>query len=89
MPERKGALHAPPPAAPDETSHDETLIAQPDPGPIVAGPRESAAAASRPEHALDGRYLHYEENPAPWWVGLMWVAFFLFSAVYLVVGLVG
>ncbi len=84
MPERKGSLSTVPQAAPAETPGP-----QPDPGPIVAKPRDSAAAASRPEQALDERYLVYEPNHAPWWVGLMWAAFFIFSAVYLVVSLTG
>lgn len=85
MPERKGSLTVVPPAAPGATPGP-----QPDPGPIVAGPRESAAAASRPEQTLDdARYLLYEPNPAPWWIGLLWAAFFVFAAVYLVANLAG
>lgn len=56
-------------------------------GPIVALPSESAATASRPDQALDERYHAYESNPAPWWIGLAWIAFLVFGAAYLIVNL--
>jgi hypothetical protein len=37
---------------------------------------------------LDDERVHvYESNPAPWWIGLLWVAFLLFGATYLIVNL--
>jgi len=56
-------------------------------GPIIVAPGESAAAASRPEQVLDEEYHIYESNPAPWWVGLLWVAFLVFGAAYLIINL--
>lgn len=57
-------------------------------GPIVAGPAESAASASHPDQILDDRYQSYESNPAPWWIGLLWIAFLVFGAAYLIVNLI-
>jgi len=57
-------------------------------GPIVAVPGESPAAASRPDQPLEDERWHiYESNPAPWWIGLLWLAFFVFAVVYLIVNL--
>jgi hypothetical protein len=57
-------------------------------GPIVAPPGESAAAASHPDQPLEGERWHiYESNPAPWWIGLLWLAFFVFAVFYLIVNL--
>jgi hypothetical protein len=56
-------------------------------GPIIALPSESAAAASRPDQPLDERYHAYEANPAPWWIGLVWIVFLVFGASYLIVNL--
>jgi hypothetical protein len=57
-------------------------------GPILAPPGGPPAAANRPESGLDDERVHvYESNPAPWWIGLLWVSFFLFGAIYLVVNL--
>lgn len=63
----------------------------PPPGttPILAPAGESPAAASRPETTLDERWHVYEANPAPWWVALVWLAFFAFGVTYLVGSLVG
>ncbi len=56
--------------------------------PILAPRGASPAAASRPDAPLeDGRWHVYEANPAPWWIGLMWLAFFGFAIVYLIVNL--
>jgi len=57
-------------------------------GPIVASPAESAASASRPENFLDDRYQTYESNPAPWWIGVIWLGFLAFGALYLIVNLI-
>jgi len=66
--------------------------AEPPPGaaaPIVAPAGESPAAASRPDTALDERWHGYEANPAPWWIALVWLAFFAFGVAYLVRNLLG
>lgn len=57
-------------------------------GPIIAAPTESAASASHPEQILDDRYQAYESNPAPWWIGFLWLAFLAFGAAYLIVNLI-
>lgn len=58
-------------------------------GPIVAAPGESAATASRPDQVLEGdRYQTYESNPAPWWIGLMWICYLVFGAAYLIINLI-
>jgi hypothetical protein len=77
-------------AAPPEHARPDPKAAPPLPavGPIIAAPGESAATASRPDQPLDDeRYHIYQSNPAPWWVGLGWVAFLLFGATYLIVNL--
>lgn len=55
--------------------------------PIVAPPGASAALASRPDQELDHRHHAYEANPAPWWIGAMWIVFLVGGAVYLVLNL--
>ncbi|MEW6268702.1 MAG: hypothetical protein AB1689_05320 [Thermodesulfobacteriota bacterium] len=81
----------PRPGGPGEPAGREPHAAPappPDLGPIVAAPGESAAAASRPDQPLDdARYHIYEANPAPWWIGLGWIAFLVFGAIYLIVNL--
>ena len=72
---RKEGAHAPPPSA------------TPSLGAIIASPGEGAAAASRPDQLLDGGYNSYESNPAPWWIGLLWVSFLIFGAAYLIFNL--
>lgn len=57
-------------------------------GPVLAPLGASAAEASRPETQLDERYHIYESNPAPWWIGLLWVAYLIFGVVYLIVNLI-
>jgi len=58
-------------------------------GPILAPRGESPAVASRPDNGLErGGYHIYESNPAPWWVGLAWAAFFVFAVTYLIVNLI-
>lgn len=58
-------------------------------GPILAPRGESPAVASRPDNGLErGGYHIYESNPAPWWVGLVWAAFFVFAVTYLIVNLI-
>jgi hypothetical protein len=62
----------------------------PGPGPLVAPPGASPAAASRPDAPLeDGRYHIYEANPVPWWVALVWLGFFAFAIAYLITSLLG
>jgi len=57
--------------------------------PIVAPRGESPATASDPHTVLeDATYHIYEANPAPWWIGLLWLAFFVGGIVYLLVALV-
>jgi hypothetical protein len=57
-------------------------------GPVVAPEGTSPAAASRPDAALeDGRWHIYESNPAPWWVALVWLGFFVFAVTYLITNL--
>ena len=57
-------------------------------GPVLAPLGASAAEASHPETQLDERYHIYESNPAPWWIGLLWVAYLIFGVVYLIVNLI-
>lgn len=53
--------------------------------PIVAPHGTSPARASDPARDLDdGRYHIYEANPVPWWIALVWLAFFGFAIVYLI-----
>lgn len=57
-------------------------------GPIVAPLGSSAAQASHPTQEFDDATYHtYEANPAPWWVGAVWLSFFIFGLVYLVLNL--
>lgn len=56
-------------------------------GPIVAPGGASPAEASRPDHLLDDRFHIYDSNPAPWWMALLWLAFLIGGATYLVVNL--
>lgn len=70
-----------------EHGHHARVILPPV-GPIIASGTESAAAASRPEQYLDDRYQAYESNPAPWWIGLLWIAYLVFGAAYLIVNLI-
>ena len=51
--------------------------------PIVAPAGQSPAAASSPHTTLDDRWHVYDENPAPWWIALLWLSFFAFGAAYL------
>lgn len=55
--------------------------------PILAPRGASPAEASRPETPLDDRYHIYDSNPAPWWLALIWLGFFVFGAAYLIVNL--
>ena len=58
------------------------------PGPIIAPQGASPAEASRPDQQLEfGRYHIYESNPAPWWIALLWLSFFIFGATYLILNL--
>jgi len=59
------------------------------PEPITAPRSASPATASRPDTPLDsGRYHIYETNPAPWWIALLWGAFFVFAVTYLIANLI-
>lgn len=59
------------------------------PSPILAPRSEGPAAASHPDNELNvSRYNRYEANPVPWWISLIWAAFFIFGVTYLVVNLV-
>jgi hypothetical protein len=50
----------------------------------------SAAEASHPDQTLeDGHYHIYESNPAPWWIGVLWLGFFIFGVTYLILNLLG
>lgn len=60
----------------------------PSQGPIIVGARQSAASASQPDQPLDDRYQAYESNPAPWWIGLLWICFLVGGATYLIVNLI-
>jgi hypothetical protein len=55
--------------------------------PVLAGPGESPATASRPDVTLDDRHLVYDTNPVPWWLALVWLGFFVFGLVYLLTSL--
>lgn len=61
---------------------------RPRPEPILAPRGASPAEASRPETPLDARYHIYESNPAPWWLALVWLAFFVGGAAYLIINLI-
>ena len=56
-------------------------------GPIVAAAGGSPAEASRPETLLDDRWHIYESNPAPWWIAVLWLCFFVGGVAYLIVNL--
>jgi hypothetical protein len=57
--------------------------------PVLARQGQSPASASDPERDLeDGRWHIYEPNPVPWWVALLWLAFFVFAVVYLIRNLI-
>jgi hypothetical protein len=57
-------------------------------GPVVAPSGAPAAMASRPDRPHeDGRWHIYESNPAPWWVAVLWGAFFVFGVTYLILNL--
>ena len=56
-------------------------------GPILTPNGASPAEASRPDTELDETHHTYESNPAPWWIALLWLAFFIFGVVYLIVNL--
>jgi hypothetical protein len=57
-------------------------------GPILAPPGAPPAMASHPDTGLDDTRVHvYESNPAPWWIGALWLAFFVFGAAYLILNL--
>jgi hypothetical protein len=57
-------------------------------GPVVAPSGASPALASRPDRPLEeARYHTYESHPAPWWVALLWAAFFVFGVTYLITNL--
>ena len=55
-----------------------------DGGPILAPRGASAALASNPRRELDHSYHAYESNPAPWWMAIVWLAFLVGGALYLV-----
>jgi hypothetical protein len=68
----------------DEHRHTAT----PPAAPIVAPAGQSPATASRPDTVLeDARYHIYESNPAPWWIAVLWLAFFVFGFSYLILNL--
>ena len=55
--------------------------------PILAPSGASAAQASQPETQLDEEYHIYESNPAPWWIAVLWLSFFIFGVTYLILNL--
>ena len=55
--------------------------------PIIASMGASAARASTPEQELNEAYHSYDPNPAPWWVGILWVCYLIFGAAYLIINL--
>jgi hypothetical protein len=58
-------------------------------GPILAPPGEPPAAASDPDTPLEvGRWHVYEAHPAPWWMALLWLGFFVFGVIYLIRNLI-
>jgi hypothetical protein len=62
-------------------------MAEPSTGPILAPDNASPALASRPDRQLEDAFDTYEATPAPWWIGVLWVAFFVFAIVYLITNL--
>jgi hypothetical protein len=60
----------------------------PETTPILAPPGRSAAMASQPDTPLEGeRYHSYEANAAPWWISVLWLAFFTFAFTYLMLNI--
>ena len=56
--------------------------------PILAPSGGSPALASQPDTPLEyERYHSYDANPAPWWVSVLWLVFFVFAFSYLMVNL--
>lgn len=55
--------------------------------PILAPRGASAAKASSPDAHLDEGYHLYDSNPVPWWLTLVWLAFFAFGIGYLILNL--
>ena len=55
-----------------------------EPAAITAPRGASPARASQPQGELDHTFHAYEENPAPWWLALLWVGYLVGGAVYLV-----
>lgn len=74
-----------------ESVKSAAVAATPDvadaPAPITAPRGASPALASQPAGELDHTFHAYEENPAPWWLGLVWIGFLLGGATYLIVNL--
>jgi hypothetical protein len=62
-------------------------LVDPAAGPILAPDNQSPALASRPDRQLEDAFSTYEATPAPWWVGALWVGFFVFAVVYLITNL--
>jgi hypothetical protein len=61
---------------------------RPGTGPILSPGGAPAATASRPDDRFeDGRWHRYEAHRVPWWITLLWGAFFVFGAGYLIVNL--
>ena len=56
-------------------------------GPARRSPRGARARRARRDPSTpleDGRYHIYESNPVPWWMALLWLAFFVFAVTYLI-----
>jgi len=58
-----------------------------DDGAIRAPDNASPALASQPDLLLDESYNTYQATPAPWWIGVLWLCFFVFAFVYLITNL--
>ncbi len=58
-----------------------------DEGPIRAPDNASPALASQPDLLLDESYNTYQATPAPWWIGVLWLSFFVFAVIYLIINL--
>jgi hypothetical protein len=59
-------------------------------GPVLAPGGAPPAAASRPDPSPEeeeARWHAYEANPAPWWIALSWIGFFVFAVAYLILNL--
>ena len=56
-------------------------------GPIRAPDNASPALASQPDLLLDESYNTYQATPAPWWIGVLWVSFFVYAVIYLITNL--